>query len=59
MSANEIVQLIANVGFPIVMCLLMFKNSTKTSEVIAENTKAINLLAEKVDRLEHDVNDGK
>ena len=38
----DVLQAISTVGFPIVMCLMMFWQSTR---VIRENTKAINELS--------------
>lgn len=55
MDINEIVNIIGTVGFPIVMCVLMFKNMTErdkaTTEIVKQNTESITKLCEKVDRL--------
>lgn len=48
MDINEIVQLIGTTGFPIVMCVLMFKTMTDT---LKSNSEQITKLCEKLDRL--------
>lgn len=42
MEMNEIVQLIAQFGFPIAMCLLMFFNNNRTIEKLTEILNAMN-----------------
>ena len=49
---SEITNLISNIGFPIAMCILMFNQYTKLSNIINENTKAINSLADRLDDFE-------
>ena len=36
---NEVIQLISNVGFPIVMCLALFKNSSDLTDKHKEETE--------------------
>lgn len=48
MDANEIINFISTVGFPIVMCVLMFRTMTDT---IKANSESITKLCEKIDRL--------
>ena len=54
MSANEIVQLIAQIGFPIVCCIFMWIYITQcqkeTTEAINNNTKLLEKLVEKIDK---------
>lgn len=45
---DPIVDLIGNIAFPILMCLLMYKQS---NEAIKNNTDAINLLIKKIEVL--------
>lgn len=58
---NDIVQLIGSVGFPAVMCLLMYMQANKNTEVIrelsetiAKNTAVIQALWNKHDDLTKD-----
>lgn len=51
MDYNEIIQLISSTGFPIIMCLLMFKNNTEITQMIGNNTKVLELLKESIDSL--------
>lgn len=55
MDANEIINFISTVGFPIVMCVLMFrrmeKQDDKLTTVVLTNTEQITKLCEKIDRL--------
>ncbi len=57
---QEVVQLISTVGFPIAACLGMGWYISKTQEnlrrVVEENTKAVLLLTERLNR-ERDEND--
>lgn len=59
MDANQIQQLISNLGFPIVACCALFWNNIKTSEAynktmeemrstIDKNTEAINSILNKL-----------
>ena len=45
---NEIMQYISSVGFPIVMCLLMFKQVNELRSVIENNTLVLTKLAHKI-----------
>ena len=53
MEINEIVNLISSVGFPAVVCILVLKNNQDQSEVIRENTKVIQALADRIDNILH------
>lgn len=48
---DVITNLISNIGFPIAMCILLFNQNNKLTELINENTKATNKLTEKIDNL--------
>ena len=61
MLMQDIVNMISNVGFPIAMCLIIMyywnnqysidelkSTISRLTEVVAENTKAITLLQEKI-----------
>ncbi len=45
---NEIMQYISTIGFPIVMCLLMFKQVNELREVIQNNTIVLQKLVQKI-----------
>lgn len=53
MEINEIVNLIGSIGFPAVVCILLLKNNQDQSEVIRENTKVIQALADRIDNILH------
>lgn len=53
MEINEIVNLISSVGFPAVVCILLLKNNQDQSDVIRENTKVIQALADRIDTILH------
>lgn len=53
MEMESIVSLVSSVGFPIVCCIMMWKyiNTTvkELSNTIAENTRVISILIDKID----------
>ena len=53
MTLNEIMSLIGTVGFPIVMCVLLWHYIStvqeKIGEIVAKNTEAVNTLVMKLD----------
>lgn len=51
MEINEIVNLIGTIGFPAVICLLLLKNNQEQSNIIRENTKVIQALADRIDNV--------
>ena len=55
MDVNEIINFISTVGFPIVMCVFMFRRMTeqddKLTNIVVNNTEQITKLCEKIDRL--------
>ena len=53
MNINEIVNLISSIGFPAVVCILLLKNNQYQSEVIRENTRVIQALADRIDSILH------
>lgn len=52
---GDIVSAISAVGFPVVICLLMWYENTKNQQTLTElvknNTEVITKLTEKIDRL--------
>lgn len=48
---NEITSLIGSVGFPVVISLVLLKNNSEMSEIIRENSKVIQALADRIDNL--------
>ena len=53
MEINEIVNLINSIGFPALVCILLLKNNQNQSEVIRENTRVIQALADRIDGILH------
>lgn len=51
MDINEIVNLISSIGFPAVVCILLLKNNQAQSDVIRENTRVIQALADRIDSI--------
>lgn len=48
---NEIASLIGSVGFPVVISLILLKNNGNMSEIIRENSKVIQALADRIDNI--------
>lgn len=48
---NEITSLIGSVGFPVVISLILLKNNSEMSEIIRENSKVIQALADRIDNI--------
>lgn len=48
---NEITSLIGSVGFPVVISLILLKNNNEMSEIIRENSKVIQALADRIDNI--------
>lgn len=48
MDVNDVFNFISTIGFPITMCVLMFKTMTDTLKV---NSESITKLCDKIDRL--------
>lgn len=48
---NEITSLIGSVGFPVVISLILLKNNGNMSEIIRENSKVIQALADRIDSI--------
>lgn len=48
---NEITSLIGSVGFPVVISLVLLKNNSEMSEIIRENSKVIQALADRIDNI--------
>ena len=48
---NQITSLIGSVGFPVVISLVLLKNNSEMSEIIRENSKVIQALADRIDNI--------
>lgn len=48
---NEITSLVGSVGFPVVISLILLKNNGNMSEIIRENSKVIQALADRIDNI--------
>ena len=48
---NEITSLIGSVGFPIVISLVLLKNNSEMGEIIRENSRVIQALADRIDNI--------
>ena len=48
---NEITSLVGSVGFPVVISLVLLKNNSEMSEIIRENSKVIQALADRIDNI--------
>lgn len=48
---NEITSLVGSVGFPVVISLILLKNNSNMSEIIRENSKVIQALADRIDSI--------
>lgn len=53
MDWGQITNLISSIGFPAVVCFFLLKNNTEQSEIIRENTRVIQALADKIDSILH------
>ena len=51
MEINEIVNIIGTIGFPCVITLLLLKNNQEQIDIIRENTKVIQALADRIDNV--------
>lgn len=49
MEINEVVNIIGTIGFPCVIALLLLKNNQEQIDIIRENTKVIQALADRID----------
>lgn len=47
-----ITNLITNVGFPIACCIVLFRQNSKFTETIDQNTDALNKLIDKIERMD-------
>ena len=50
-STQAFVELIPTLGFPAVMCILLFINNQKLNDTVAENTRAIQSLSDHLESL--------
>lgn len=51
MEINEVVNIIGTIGFPCVIALLLLKNNQEQIDIIRENTKVIQALADRIDNM--------
>lgn len=55
MDVNTISQLIGSLGFPIVACIVMFKQNSKLQETLSDLTKALTTMNERISDIEEAV----
>jgi hypothetical protein len=48
---GELTNLISSIGFPAVVCILLLKNNQEQANVIRDNTKVMQSLADKIDSI--------
>lgn len=53
MDWAQLTSLISSIGFPAVVCILLLKNNQEQANVIRDNTKVIQSLADKIDCILH------
>lgn len=53
MDWTQLTNLISSIGFPAVVCILLLKNNQDQANVIRDNTKVIQSLADKIDSILH------
>lgn len=51
MEINEVVNIIGTIGFPCVIALLLLKNNQEQIDIIRENTRVIQALADRIDNV--------
>ena len=51
MDLGELANLISSIGFPAVVCILLLKNNQEQANVIRDNTKVMQSLADKIDSI--------
>lgn len=51
MEWGELTNLISSIGFPAVVCILLLKNNQEQADVIRDNTKVMQSLADKIDSI--------
>lgn len=53
MDWAQLTSLISNIGVPTVVCILLLKNNQEQANVIRDNTKVMQSLADKIDCILH------
>lgn len=53
MDWSELTNLISSIGFPALVCILLLKNNQEQANVIRDNTKVMQSLADKIDSILH------
>lgn len=51
MDWAQLTNLISSIGFPAVVCILLLKNNQEQANVIRDNTKVMQSLADKIDSI--------
>lgn len=51
MDLAQLTNLISNIGFPAVVCILLLKNNQEQANVIRDNTKVMQSLVDKIDTI--------
>jgi hypothetical protein len=51
MDWTQLTNLISSIGFPAVVCILLLKNNQEQANVIRDNTKVMQSLADKIDSI--------
>lgn len=51
MDVQAVMDFIASVGFPAAMCIIMLQNNKEFSQTVAENTRVIQALADRIDNI--------
>lgn len=53
MDWAQLTNLISNIGLPAIVCILLLKNNQEQANVIRDNTKVMQSLADKIDSILH------
>ena len=51
MDWAQLTSLISSIGFPAVVCIMLLKNNQEQANVIRDNTKVMQALADKIDSI--------
>lgn len=55
MNINDISQLIGTVGFPIVACIVMFKQNANMQKTLSDLAVTLQSMTEKLENISHEV----
>ena len=53
---NDVINMISNVGFPIVCCIVMFNNNNKFTETLGNLNVTLKEICTRMDNLEDKIN---